>query len=123
WKNVNGTDLLQIDDLHVTNYQGNRRVFAVDHSAKTIYVLYEGKSDMLASGQYEVRDRFETRGYATTSSINQFKRIEIGISTWRPSITVTQLTEKANDERLLNVALITKSPAKYNIFGKPDYVT
>ncbi len=123
WQDVNGNNLLQIDDLHVTNYQGLRRVFAVDHNAKAVYVMYEGKSDQLATGEYEIYDKVETRGYATLSSVNQFKRIEIGVSTWRPSITVTELTEKANDERVLTLTPITKDPTKYGVFGKPDYVT
>lgn len=123
WQDSNGNNLLQIDDLHVTDYQGLKRVFAVDHNAKTVYVLYEGRSDQLATGEYEIYDKVETRGYATLSSVNQFKRMEIGVATWRPSITVTELTEKANDERVLNTSRITKDPTKYSIFGKPDYVT
>jgi hypothetical protein len=50
------------------------------------------------------------------------KRAEIPVATLRPQITVTELTDRARDERILNGTPITRNPAKYLNFSKPDFV-
>ncbi len=123
----------RIDNLFVADFFSSRRVYAVNHGAVAIHLLYEGRLDELSFNRstglhtvYEIADLFETRGYAELGSAGattqDFKRVEIPIATWRPSITVTELTDKAGDERVLTAAAVTKDPAKYDIAFKPDYV-
>lgn len=122
----------RIDDMAVTLYNQQRRLFALDKDAGRIYVMYEGKSDFVydpetdLTTENEIQDLIETRGYATlgwnAATRRDFKQVQIGISTWAPSITVTELTESANDERALNQNAITKSRTQYDTLGRKDWV-
>lgn len=128
----------QIDDLAVTLYQGERRLFALDKNAKRIYLMYEGKSDFIydpgteTTTEHPIADLIETRGFQSPgynpasrsydySTRRDFKNVEIGLSTWAPSLTVTELTEAANDERPLNSNPITKSRTEYYTFGRKNF--
>lgn len=130
----------QIDDFKITLYQGERRLYALDKNAARIYVMYEGKSDFVyvdeagtrdaeapidGPVEHEIQAVLETRGYApqgwNSSPTRDFKRVSLGITTWAPSIIVTQLGDGANDERPLNVTPIRKSRVEYDRFGKADW--
>lgn len=129
----------RIDELKVTLFQGERRLFAIDKELGRIYVMYEGRSDFIfadsvatAAQEHEISDLIETRGYApslgynygyglNTSTLHDFGRAEIACATWAPSIKVTQLTERAGDERPLNVTPITKSRTVYDRFAVKDW--
>jgi hypothetical protein len=87
--------------------------------------------DTTSVGQFEIADLFETRGYATlvfitesnqygASTRREFQRADIALRTWRPNFTVTQLSESAFDERVLE-SNITKDNTKVLTFGKPNY--
>lgn len=132
WGDSEGEEEFQIDDLYVAQFQGARRVWAIDRNTKAIYVLYEGKSDLLADGEHEISDSFESRGYGAQADeqgrvLFDFKRVVIGLETWRPEVTVTAIFDGENNERLLTQVRaglaqpITKDPAKYYQFGKLDY--
>lgn len=122
----------QIDDLLVTFYRGEQRMFALDKNAARIYVLDEGKSDFVFDPatstvtEHPIADLMETRGYATLggngTATRDFQRVEMAVSTWAPSILVTELTERAADERPLNLTPITKSRTEYDNFGKKNWV-
>lgn len=119
------------DEVVKTIYMGQDRLFAVDKEKGSIYVLDEGKSDFIrvpgtdVISEYEIEDVIETRGYSTlgwnAATRRDFKRVEIGVSTWAPSIVVTELTERAGDERGLNVTPITKSRTEYDTFGRKNW--
>jgi hypothetical protein len=132
----------QIDDLCVTLYNGERRLFALDKNSAKIYVMYEGKSDYVyeplgdtpdVAIEHQIEDVIETRGYATTetgyyarsgyntSTRHDFKKVEIAVETWTPSIQVTELTESVGADRALNVNPITKSRTEYDTFGRKDW--
>lgn len=123
----------QIDDFAVTLYDGERRLFALDKNTARIYLMDEGKSDFVYdsfSGQtleHEIDDLMETRGYSTlgwnAGQRRDFKKVEINVDTWAPSIVVTEMTEAGGDERLLNVTPITKSRTAYKNFLKKDWDT
>lgn len=116
--------LISIDDLYVAKYLGVSRVWAIDYAANAIYVLYEGKIDQLKSGEYQVSDLFETRGYSTlgwnASTARESKRVEIALRTWNPLLSVTQIMDGAFDERSLT-GNYSRDPAKYTTWGKPDF--
>lgn len=117
---------MNISSLRVTLYGGALRVFALDHTANAIYVLYEGKSDFLAAGEYQVRDRFETRGYAeipeTGPGHKATRKAMVSLATWNPSYTVTALTDGVNEEIPLTAAPATKDRRKYLTFGRLPFV-
>jgi hypothetical protein len=124
----------QIDNLLVADYLGQPALYAINHAGKAVHILYRGAVDELgydrATGlhtSYAIRDRFESRAYATIRSDGkmqrEFKRVVFGFSTWRPRITVTQLMEGLNDERVLTPNPIQKNPRKYYRWPMPDFDT
>jgi hypothetical protein len=123
---------IQFDNLLVADYLGQPALYAINHAAKSIHVLYVGMEDETAydpaTGQhsvYQISDLFESRGYATlgwNGGIQRdFKRLVMGFSTWRPQISVTELLDDRQDERVLTPAPITKDPQKHYRFGVPDF--
>lgn len=123
---------MQIDNLFVSDYYGQRRVYAINHGLKAIHLLYEGKLDEFPSDAPDVTNVFqvssvlETRGYATlgwnASTRRDVKRFEGAVSTWHPSTMVTLLTDRAFDERLLTKNPVTRNNRKYfnSLLGRPD---
>jgi hypothetical protein len=120
---------MQIDNMFVSDYYGQRRLYAINHSLKAIHLLYEGKVDEFPSGVYQVNGILETRGYATlgwnASTRRDVRRFEGAVSTWHPSTMVTLLTDRAFDERLLTKSPVTRDPRKYfnSLLGRPDNTT
>ncbi len=115
---------MQIDNLLIFGYAGEQRLYAINHAAVSIHLLEEGKFDETKAGTFQIADRFVTRGYATAGAAGATerddKRLEITLGTWWPSITVTALTERANDERPLTSQPITRDPRKFQVWGRPD---
>jgi hypothetical protein len=121
-----------IDNLIVTDYYGRAATYAVANRGgqSGIFALGIGNDDQMFINPDHTRIRYpidhtvETRGYATlgwnATMGRDFKRVEIPVATLRPSVTVTELTDKARDERILSTT--TRNPAKYWNFDKPDYV-
>lgn len=117
------------DDLKVTLAGGSRRMVAIDKVAGRIYLLDEGNSDFVYDGdtlvEYPIEDLMETRAYSTlgwnATSSRSFKRTEIHARTWSPSVTVTELTQGAGDERLLTPEPITRNRLAYDQFAKADW--
>ena len=131
----------QIDDLMVMIFQGERRLFAIDKKNSAVYVLYEGKTDWINNDgeiqEHEIADAMETRGYAAPSlqasaystrlspadtPMLRFTRARVGMSTWRPSITVTAVADGVMEERVLREKPITKDRQKYYLHAKKDFV-
>jgi len=119
-----------IDDLHVTLYAGALRLYAIDRAAAAVYVLYEGKSDQLKSGEFWVRSRFETRGYAELPTDNRGKhiaatknhrRVSLALATWSPRYSVSVITEGANEVTPLTPQPVTRDRRKFLKFGVPAF--
>jgi hypothetical protein len=110
--------------LHVTNYNGVHRLFAVDYTNSVIYLLYEGINDETISGNFAVPYKIETRGYIGDDAMQfkKFGRATVGISTYSPSVTITAITDGHNEEKNLTPVPLTKSPDKYYTFGRGDFV-
>ena len=87
--------------LHVTNYDFVQRVFAVDYTAGAVYLLYEGITDEMVSGSFNIPFLMETRGYVGDDPLRfkRFGRASVGIATYNPETTVTALTDGFNEEK------------------------
>lgn len=120
---------MQIDNLFVSDYYGQRKLYAINHALKAVHLLYEGKLDEFPSGVYQQHAILETRGYATlgwnAATRRDVRRFEGSVSTWHPSTTVTLLTDRAFDERQLTPTPITRDNRKYfnSLLGRPDNTT
>jgi hypothetical protein len=112
--------LFAFNALHITNYDYVSRVFAVDYSTATIYLLYEGLTDELLSGSFNVPFKMETRGYIGDDPLafKRFGRAMIGISTYNPQITVTAITDGAFEEKVLTPTPITKDRTTFYQHGR-----
>jgi hypothetical protein len=114
----------RINALHCLDYDGVRRLYAVDYVNKAIYLLYEGVSDQLTTGLYPVSDLMETRGYTSQDpgSFKRFRRAIIGLSTFNPTINVTAITDGYNEEQLLTEdGPLTKDRLNFYTHGHPDF--
>jgi hypothetical protein len=109
--------------LHVTEYNGNRRVFAVDYENARIYLLYEGIYDVMPKTSLSVPFKMETRGYVGDDpfAFKQFWRATVNVATVSPSINVTAIMDGVNEEKLLTPKPITKSRDKFYTHGKAKF--
>lgn len=109
--------------LHLTNYAGVQRLFAVDYPNAVVYLLYEGVNDEMLTGEFHIPFKFETRGYIGTDGISfkKFGRALVGISTYDPRITVTAITDGFNEEKVLTPVPITKDRTRFYQHGKSDF--
>jgi hypothetical protein len=109
----------EFNKLHVTNYGGLRRIFALDYSNAIIYLLYEGVNDEILNGTFSVPFKMETRGYIGDDAVRfkKFGRAMVGISTYDPSITVTAITDGFNEEKVLTPQPITKNRLRFYQHG------
>ena len=116
---------MQIDNLIHSFYFGETAAYAINHGLNAIHILGIGSDDEMPGGNFEIQHLIEVRGYATlgwnAASKRDFKRVEFSVATLRPSITITEISEGARDERLLNLSPITRNPAKYRNFDKANY--
>ena len=105
--------------LHVTNYNGVKRLFAIDYKNGVVYLMYEGIGDDLKSGYFKVPYKIETRGYTANDpvSFKRFLRATVSISTSAPRINVTALSDGVNEEKVLTPDPITKDRTKFYTHG------
>jgi hypothetical protein len=127
WESVDEwTGDIDLSNLIVMNYHGKQALYAIDNTSRSVYVLYIGKTDQLADGEYEIRDLLETRGYATlgwnAAMFRNQKQLKVSLRTWRPAVTITQLTDRASDERVITRNAITRDTLKFDVWGKRDFV-
>ncbi len=118
---------MHIDQLHVTSYLGDQALYAVDAHVSAIYVLYVAgaTSDQLRSGDYQIADLIETRGYGRTNEgetgWRRFKRAQVALATVNPSVTVTAITDGVNEEDLLTLAPLTYDRTRYFNVVEPSF--
>jgi hypothetical protein len=115
---------MQLSSLRVTLYLGALRLYALDYNAKAIYILFEGKTDLLADGEYQIEDLLETRGAAELPETGPGQRVtrkaQIAIATWNPQYSVTHLVDGVNEEIALCTD-VTRDRRKYMQFGKAKF--
>jgi hypothetical protein len=107
--------------LHVTKYDNVDRLFAIDYLTSSIYLMYEGLSDELVTGTFNVPFKMETRGYIGDDPIafKRWGRGMVSVATYEPNVTVTAIVDGYNEEKV--VAEITKNRQRYYQHGKPDF--
>lgn len=96
--------------LHVINFEGIKRLCALDYDNGVIYLLYEGIRDELQSGSFSVPFKMETRGYIGNDAMafKRFGRCRVAIASWEPEVNVTAVVDGVNEEFLLTNSPITK---------------
>jgi hypothetical protein len=126
WESIdawNDTNLV-FNQIQVTNYGNQRRVFGINWVTPKVYLLYEGVTDQTGVTN-PVNDIIETRGYGGGQEphlFKQFKSATVIIRTRNPSINLFSLTDGYNEEKTLTAAAITKSTTKFYTWGHKDFV-
>lgn len=106
--------------LHVTNYNGEQRVFAVDYDNAIVYLLYDGLFDQMKDQAWFTPFKVGTRGYVGNDPFS-FKRIlrtSVSIATVNPSVTITAITDGVNEEKNLTPIPITKNQLALYTHGR-----
>jgi hypothetical protein len=112
-----------IDELLDLNYNGERRLFALDKMIGKFYLLEEGQLDLFAkdgTGQTQIEVLVRTRGYNGPGLRNSFRRVKLNLATWDPNLTVTAFMDGVNRSKVLATNL-TKDRTKYYTFDKAPW--
>jgi hypothetical protein len=114
WNDMN----FRINRLHVVLYDQARRLFAMDYSAKKIYLLYEGITDQINGHTLQIQDKIESRGYicGDPGGFKRFERTVIGLRTSNPNVTVTAISDGVDEE--VELATFTKDPTISYVHGR-----
>jgi hypothetical protein len=112
------------DELLVTDYQGERRLYGVDFTAARVHLLYEGSHDRVTgSTRVEITQSLTTRGYRF-DQVNRkmMRRGKLHVRGWWPVVSATCSTNAVNDSQSA-ASSFTPDRTKYKTFGVADYVT
>jgi len=113
---------VHFDRLHLTDWNFEKRVFAVDDAARRVHLLYEGRHDIIDGIPAEIPASVLTRGFALGEpGQKRFRRMRMRISTWNPTVSATLQNDGQNDT-LTVVDGQVKSRTRYNQFAKPPFV-
>jgi hypothetical protein len=124
WESIDTWDDpdFRIDDLIKMDYNGERRLYAVDRVQGIILLLEQGKTDLMGP-DYRFERQIDTsvmfRGYQGPASRSFFKRMELDCATWNPQFTVKAFPDGANAKTLVSDK--TKARTKYKTWLKPDW--
>src|SRR4029077_341223 len=109
-----------IDDLIKMDYDGERRLYAIDRQKGIILLLEQGKTDLMGPSidfEYQIDTSIMLRGYAGPGNRSFFKRMEMDCATWNPSFTIKAYPDGNNAKVLVSDK--TKNRIKYKTFGAP----
>lgn len=112
----------RIDDLVKTNYNGERRLFAIDRLKGLVVLLEQGRTDLLGNNsdfEYQIQFAVLTRGYAGVGPRNNFPRVGVDMATWNPKFSVEAFVDGSNAKTLVSDR--TKSNVKYETFGAKNW--
>jgi len=124
WESIDswGDPDFRIDDLIKMDYNGERRLYAVDRIKGLILLLEQGKTDLMGADydhEYQIELDIMTRGYAGPGPRSFFRRFELDVATWHPQLTVTCYPDSGNGKVLVQDK--TRDRTKYEVYGKPRW--
>lgn len=82
-----------------TSFQGQRTMFVLDRTGRTVLYGKQLGSDDFADAQAAIADTMTSRGYHRSSSRRRFLRWQAQVATWRPTLTVSTATDGVNETR------------------------
>jgi hypothetical protein len=122
WESIDtfGDPDFRIDDLIKMDYNGERRLYAIDRTKGIILLLEQGKTDLMGATQdfeYQIDTAVMLRGYSGPGNRSFFKRMEIACGTWNPQFTVKAYPDSNNAKVLVSDK--TKNRTKYKTWNTP----
>lgn len=125
WESIDTfvNDDFGIDDLELLEYNGDRRVVAMDFVAGQLVLLEEGSQDSftLATPADPIQFRVVTRGYVGDSQRSTYRRLGISLATWNPNFSVNVSMDGVARKFSL-ASNVTKSNLVYYTFDKANWV-
>jgi hypothetical protein len=124
WESVDTFDDpdFRIDRLVKMNFNGERRLFAIDMVQGLIVLLEQGKTDILGmttAHERQIQSAVLTRGYAGAGPRNRFERVEVDVATWNPSFSVEGYVDGSNMKALSRTE--TADRTKYEVWNRPAW--
>jgi hypothetical protein len=109
------------DALHVTDWGGVKRLWAVDYTNRRTHLLYEGWTDLTGDTETQITDELVSRAYTLGDpGVKRFRHLSLATETWNSAFTATlKLPGIAEAQEL---ATVTKSAAAMTAFGMEPYV-
>ena len=123
WQGIDSTEFaLAVGDFRVHDFQGAKRLFAMDYVNSRVFVMEEGLSDVIGNTNYPIATRLDTRGYAVEdpTTLKRFTAVKAALGTWWPTYTITAVAPGINEVQPLALA-VAKSRLRFDLFGKPDF--
>jgi hypothetical protein len=113
---------VELSDLRVTDWQGRKRLWAIDRPAGRTYLLDEGMVDRVMDEAFEIEDQAITRGYSQPPGHVRSPRGEVYLETWRPRFSLTVHSDGVNESIPL-VRDRTKDRTRSTRWGRAAYDT
>lgn len=120
---------VQVSALHVTDYLGAKRLYAVDYAAGRVHLLEHGRHDVIgalagplvAQTFHPIAARLASRGYLLgENQRKRFTRGRVELRGFAPTYGVFAYAEGVNDTSEV-LAVQIPDRRKYKVWGKPDY--
>jgi hypothetical protein len=121
WESIDtfGDPDFRVDDMVKMDYNGERRLYAIDRVKGLIILMEQGKTDIFGDSQafeYQIGFDVMTRGYGTAYGRNSLQNMELDIATWNPEITVQAYPDGGKSKTLVAEKIFDRT--KYRSFGK-----
>lgn len=114
-----------VDDLVLMDYNGDRRLVAIDEINGQLVLLEEGSSDNFtrtSEGTQQIQFHIRTRGYSGPGKRNSYRRFGISLATWAPNYSININMDGVGRTSLI-AAGVTKSRTKYYTFDRKPWNT
>jgi hypothetical protein len=136
WESVDTFDPTQnfhIDDLYLTDYLGDRRIFAVDRVAGIVLMIEEGPTELyytsvanaVSAGQStnerQIQFNMLSRGLYGSGDRSNFKRTSVNLATWNANVSIS-LQVPATGESFNLVSNMIPSDTYYDVVGRNAFV-
>jgi hypothetical protein len=124
WESIDtwGDPDFRVDDFIKMDYNGERRIYAIDREQGKILLLEQGKTDLMGTSiesEYQIDMAVMTRGYQGAGPRSNFQRLYMDCATWNPSFTIKVYPDGANEKVLVTDR--TRDRTEYSVFGKPNW--
>lgn len=122
WESIDtfGDPDFRIDDLIKMDYNGERRLYAIDRVKGIILLLEQGKTDLMGPThdfEHQIDTAVMLRGYGGSGNRNFFKRMELDCASWNPKFTIKAYPDGNNAKVLVSDK--EKNRTKYKTWNTP----
>jgi hypothetical protein len=120
WEGVH-TFPIGLDALHVLDYLGRKRLFAVDFTTGRVCLLYAGREDCYGTTRAAISASLTTRAYGLgRNEVKQFRRCQVSLDAWLPQYTIGVSGDGVAEDTTLCLDR-TKSRTAYTLHGRAAF--